>query len=161
VDLDPSDTGKAQFAAGVNWMPFVVKLGNTGDFVWARAVRTVTQVVGAPNQITGIGVDSIGNVYAAGGFAGALDVDPGVGTNTLPRTGEATDGFLWKLDPAGNMRWARKFGGASPETVADLYVDKGGITYTTGTFTGVADFDPGPGTVNLVSGSGASDAYVL
>jgi hypothetical protein len=161
VDLDPSDAGKAQFAAGVNWMPFVVKLGNQGDYVWSKVVRTVTQVVGAPNQINGIGVDSIGNVYAAGVFAGALDFDPNAGTTALTSTGQGTDGFVWKLDPAGNLRWARRFGGASPETAADLYVDKAGFTYTTGAFTGVADFDPGPGTANLVSGSGASDAYIL
>ena len=161
ADLNPSDTAKAPFAAGVNWMPFVVKLGAAGELVWARTVRTVTQVVGAPNQITGIGVDSIGNVYAAGAFAGALDFDPGAGTNTLTGTGQGTDGFVWKLDAAGVARWARKFGGASPEVISDLFVDKAGNTYTTGTFTGVADFDPGPATVNLVSGSGDSDGFIL
>ena len=161
ADLDPADATKAQFAAGTAWMPFVVKLGTQGEHVWSKAVRTVTQVTGAANQINGIGVDSMGNVYAAGVFAGALDFDPGAATVTLTSVGTANDGFAFKLDPTGNLRWARRFGGASPETLTDLFVDKAGNTYMTGTFTGVADFDPGPGVVNLVGGSGASDAFIL
>jgi hypothetical protein len=162
ADLDPADATKAQFAAGTLWMPYVVKLNPQGNYVWAKPVRTVTAVAGAPNAIAGIGVDSIGNVYAAGTFAGALDFDPTSNTTGLVSAGSSVDGFVYKLGPDGSFRWARRFGGAAPEAVADLFVDTAGTTYTTGTFTGVADFDPNPlGTVNLVSGSGDSDGYVL
>jgi Beta-propeller repeat len=161
ADLDPSDTTKASVAVGTAMTPFIVKLSGPGDFVWARAVRTVTEVTGATNKITGLGIDSIGNVYAAGVFAGAVDFDPSAGTATLTSAGGVNDGFVMKFDGAGNFRWARQFGGASAETISDLFVDKAGNTYTTGTFTGVADFDPGAGTATLVSGAGASDGYVL
>ncbi|HEX3150883.1 MAG TPA: hypothetical protein VHR66_22585 [Gemmataceae bacterium] len=161
ADLDPSDTAKASFAAGTAWTPFVVKLAGQGDLVWAKTVNTVSQVNGATNQITGLGIDSIGNVYAAGVYAGTLDFDPSAATVAMTSNGSGSDGFVMKLGGDGNLRWARSFGGASAETIADLFVDKAGNTYTTGTFTGVADFDPSTNVVNLVSGSGDSDAFIL
>ena len=162
ADLDPADGKKAQVAAGTAWTPYVVKLAPQGTYVWGKTGRTVSQVTGAPTGITGIGVDSIGNVYTAGTFAGTVDFDPGTGTTTLASTGNSVDGFVWKLGADGTFRWARRFGGAAPEALADLFVDKAGNTFTTGTFTGVADFDPNPlKTIDLVSGSGDSDGYVL
>src|SRR5689334_638558 len=69
ADLYPAAATKAQFAAGSLWMPYVVKLNAQGNYLWAKPVRTVTAVAGAPNAIAGLGVDGIGNVYAAGTFA--------------------------------------------------------------------------------------------
>jgi hypothetical protein len=162
ADLDPADATKAQMAAGSTWLPYVVKLNTLGNYVWAKGVRTAVAATAAPNSITGIGVDSIGNVYTAGTFAGTLDFDPSTtGTTTVASTGNGVDGFVWKLGSDGSFRWARGFGGVSPETITDLFVDKAGNTYTTGTFHGVADFDPNPlSTVNLVSGSGDTDGFV-
>jgi hypothetical protein len=162
ADLDPADATRAPFAAGTPWMPYVVKLNAQGNYLWAKPVRTVTAAAGAPNAVAGIGIDSIGNVYAAGTFAGALDFDPSAATTSVASTGNSVDGFVWKLGSDGGFRWARRFGGAAPEVIADLFVDKAGNTFTTGTFTGVADFDPNPlSTVNLVSGSGDTDGYLL
>lgn len=162
ADLDPADATKAPVAAGTPWTPYVVKLNNQGGHIWSKTIRTVAAVSGAPNAITGIGYDSIGNVYAAGTFAGTLDFDPGSGITNLVSSGSSVDGFAWKLGSDGSFRWARRFGGTAPEALKDLFVDPMGNTYSTGTFTGVADFDPAPlNTVNLVSGSGDSDGYVL
>jgi len=162
ADLDPADATKALFAAGTPWAPFVVKLNAQGNYLWAKPVRTMTAVAGAPNAIAGIGVDAIGNVYAAGTFAGTLDFDPSANTTSLASAGSSVDGFVWKLGSDGSFRWARRFGGAAPEVISDLFVDKAGNTYTTGTFTGVGDFDPNPlSTVNLVAGGGDSDGYLL
>jgi hypothetical protein len=162
ADLDPAAATKAMFAAGTPWMPYVVKLNPLGNYLWGKTVRTVTAVSGAPNAIAGIGIDSIGNVYAAGTFAGTLDFDPTANTTAFGGTSNSVNGFVWKLGSDGSFRWARQFGGGSAEVVADLFVDKAGNTSTTGTFTGVADFDPNPlSTVNLYSGSGDSDGYLL
>jgi len=145
-------------------MPFVTKLSLQGNYLWGRTVRTVAAVSGAPNAITGLGLDGMGNVYAAGTFAGTLDFDPGTAAFNLVSNGSAADGFAWKLDGAGTMRYAFRFGGTNAETVSELSVDQAGAAYIAGTFTGVGDFNPNPAptaVANLVSGSGAADTYVL
>src|SRR6478736_11433 len=46
-----------------------------------------------------------------------------------------------------------------PDSVWDVAVAQNGTVYATGTFSGTADFDPGPGTTLLTSTSG-NDGYV-
>ena len=57
-----------------------------------------------------------------------------------------------------SLSWAKNFGGgdvASVEPVANAIVrDDAGNIYTTGSFTGTGDFDPGAGVFNLTSGGG-------
>lgn len=161
ADLDPATATKTQIAAGIYATPFVAKLGVAGDLVWARAMRVISQPTGTANAITGLGVDGIGNVYAAGTFAGSIDFDPGAGNTTLNSDSNSVDGFAWKLDFNGTLGYARRFGGAGTESVSDGAVDGAGNFYTTGTFTGVVDFDPGAGIAKLGSGSGAADTFVL
>jgi Beta-propeller repeat len=162
ADLDPAAATKAEIVAGSSWVPFVSKLGFSGGHVWAQSPRVVTAMLGAPNRITGLGIDSIGNVYAAGTFAGTLDFNPDPKVDvSLTSTAGSVDGFAWKLGVLGGLQWARSFGGATTETVADVSVDKAGNAYLAGTFTGTVDFDPNAGVVNLVSGSGTSAAYVM
>ena len=51
------------------------------------------------------------------------------------------------------------FGGTQLDYVNGMAVDSSGNVYTTGTFRGTADFDPGAGTANLTS-NGNDDIYV-
>jgi hypothetical protein len=55
------------------------------------------------------------------------------------------------------LQWARNIGGSEGNEVR---VDVAGNVYTTGHFSGVADFDPGPGTFFLSAVAIADDAYV-
>jgi hypothetical protein len=160
ADFDPSDTGKAMVAAGSYSTPYVVKLTSTGAYLWSETIRTVTAVPGTTNTIAGIGIDGIGNVYAAGTFAGTLDFDPSSGTKNLTSANNSEDAFAWKLDPGGNLLYAEQFGGTNAETLTDMSIDKAGDLYATGTFTGIVDFNPAIGVANLGSGTGAADSYV-
>ncbi len=161
ADLDPEDETKALVAGGTAWTPFVVKIGFTGDYVWGRTLRPITPTVGANNAITGLGVDGIGNVFAGGTLQGTVDFEPSEANFNLTSANDTTDGFIWKLNPGGTLGYARKFGGPNNETLADLFVHQSGFAYATGVFTGTVDFDPGAGVVNLGSGAGAADAYVI
>lgn len=161
ADLDPAAATKNEVAAGSNWTPFLTKLGFAGEHLWSRTLKPTTATGSQYTAITGLQTDGIGNVYAAGVFAGSVDFDPGTGIVALQSEGTATDGFVWKLTPAGVLGYARRFGGNKAETVADLGVHTSGQVFVTGTYTGVADFDPGAGIANLTSGAGASDVYVL
>jgi hypothetical protein len=164
ADFDPSEAGKAHVAAGTNWTPFVLRLGHLGNYNWAKTARVINGTSGTATAVTGLGVDGAGNVYAAGTFAGNLDFDPGTKTVALVSNGKLADGFAWKLDPAGNFAYAKRFGGANAETVADLTVHPMGTAYIAGTFTGVGNFNPNPNPIfaaTLVAGSGETDGYVL
>ncbi len=132
---------------------FISKLNTSGDFVWARNM-------GGPNVDYGIdiAVDGSGNVYTTGRFVGTVDFDPGPGASNLSPFGSG-DIFISKLDNAGDFHWAKNLGGPDGESVGSIAVDAAGNVYTTGGFAGMADFDPGPGSSNLLS-LGDGDAFI-
>jgi hypothetical protein len=115
---------------------------------------------GSANELSySIAVDSSGNVYTTGYFAGTVDFDPGAGTTNLTSVG-SEDGFVSKLDSSGNFVWAKSFGGSSSDSVTSIAVDSSRNVYTTGNFRDTVDFDPGAGTTNLTSGGG-TDVFIL
>ena len=67
--------------------------------------------------------------------------------------------FLINSVYAQQLQWARKLGGTGGEEGRGIVVDKNGNVYTTGTFQGTTDFDPGTGVYNLVSDAG-TDVFV-
>ena len=78
-------------------------------------------------------VDSSGNVYTTGYFAGTADFDPGAGTTNLTANG-SSDVFVSKLDSSGDLVWAKSFGDTSVDYCYSVAVDSSGNVYTTGTF---------------------------
>jgi hypothetical protein len=151
VDFDP---GPGVFNLSSVGSPdiFVSKLDSAGNFVWAK------QMGGKAGGGAGIAVDGAGSVYATGWFQGTADFDPGPGTSNLSST-DSADVFVSKLDRDGSLVWAKQMGGTSYDAGAGLAVDAAGNVYTVGQFQGTADFDPGPGSVNL-SSAGKEDIFV-
>ncbi|MEP7165116.1 MAG: T9SS type A sorting domain-containing protein [Ferruginibacter sp.] len=97
-------------------------------------------------------VDVSGNVYTTGTFRKTVDFDPGPGVfNLTTAVGNNGDVFISKLDVSGNFVWAKSLGGGSEAQSNSITLDASGNIYTTGFFTGTADFDPGAGVFNLVS----------
>lgn len=152
ADLDPGPG--TQLISNINpnaiYNAFVCKLDNTGQFIWGKSI-------GEPNSacfILSIAVDGPGNLHGTGMFAGVnIDFDPGPGF--YPFTSVTQDGFVLKLDPAGNFGWAAHFftstniyssSGTFSNSIA---LDAAGNVYTTGNFNDTVDFDPGPGEYKL------------
>ena len=147
VDFDPG-VGTANLTTGRNPNVFVSKLDASGNYVWAK------QFGGTSNDYGySVAVDSSGNVYTTGFFAGTADFDPGAGTANL--TVVEGNVFVSKLDASGNYVWARSFGGHG----YSVAVDSSGNVYTTGYFMGAVDFDTSAGTVNLTA-VGGLDVFV-
>jgi len=107
-----------------------------------------------------IAVDASGNVYTAGYFWNTVDFDPGPGTFTLSSVGNS-DIYVQKLNAAGNFVWAGSMGSVADDNAGDITVDANGDVYMTGTFNTLCDFDPGPGSFQLITPSGSFDAFVL
>src|SRR5690606_23904636 len=84
---------------------------------------------------------------------GTVDFDPGVGVYNLTSLGY-DDIFIQKLDSNGDFLWAKRMGSTGSNIGHSIAVDTAGNVYTTGTFGGTVDFDPGVGTFNLTSAGG-------
>ena len=126
------------------------------NFEWAKGVGSNDVYGEVGNSIT---VDHNGNIYTTGHFGSGVDFDPGDGYTTLPNSGYQ-DIFIHKLDASGNFVWAKKMGGMDFDDGVSIAVDNNGNIYTTGYFRETVDFDPGPGTANLVSPAGFTDGFI-
>jgi len=132
---------------------FISKLHTAGNFVWAK------QLSGSSSEWAfDMAVDVSGNVYTVGQFRETTDFDPGPGTFDLTAAG-FDDGYISKLDSAGNFVWAGRLGGTGNDEVNRVVLHNGSI-YAVGSFRGSADLDPGPGTYVLDSGTW-TQTYVL
>ncbi len=152
ADFDPG-AGTASLTSVGGSDSFTWKLDASGNHVWAA------QVAGAGNNIAyDMATDADGNVYAGGYFVGTTDFDPGAGTADLT-SGAAADPFVWKLDSAGNLLWARQLNGPLSGRVRGLELDGSGNVYAAGFFGGTVDFDPGAGTLNLTAA--ANDTFIV
>ena len=83
-------------------------------------------------------MDDIGNVYITGYFASStadfgsdtlINVDYDPGNYNIP-----IDGFVSKLNPAGDFLWARSFGGHGNDRSSKLALDSVGNVYLGGYF---------------------------
>jgi hypothetical protein len=136
VDFDPGPGTYALSAPGT-LDAFVTKLNANGTFLWARQMNF---------PITGdgqaIALDMSGNIYVTG------SVGP-------PPGGE--DIHISKLNSAGTIVWQKQIGGALTDFGRSIAVDGSNNVYVAGEFTGTVDFDPGPGSYTLSSGSGTEN----
>lgn len=163
VDFDPGpETFNLSSGAGLS--AFISKISESGNFLWTKALLGSGGEAYAGN----IAIDPIdGDIYVRGRFKGTIDFDPGEGIHTITFTTTCTDvlscgkNFVSKLDGDGNFIWANVIGESANVFVASIAIDPGGNgdVYTTGTFNGKVDFDPGTGTFELTS-AGDNDIFI-
>ncbi len=157
VDLDPGPGTHNVTGVGSSNL-FVAKLDSSGNFVWGGPFGHSTR--GDGGSVNSLAVDSAGNVYSTGYFYGTVNFDPtaGSGAANLTEAGTGSDIFVSKLGTDGHFVWAKQFAetGANNGHGQGVAVDGAGNVYTTGSFQGTADFDPGPGTFNLTTADGSS-----
>ncbi len=134
---------------------FVLKLDSNGILVWAIPT-------GESTNATSFAIDSNGNSYTAGLFNSlTIDFDPGPGIFSL-QNGEGV--FISKFDSYGNFVWARGFSSTFALRIRSIATDVQGNIYSTGYFSGVADFDPGLPIYSLISNTdffGNIDIFIL
>jgi hypothetical protein len=103
-----------------------------------------------------IAVDITGNIYTIGMFEATVDFNPGPALYNITAIGDH-DIFISKLDSAGNFVWAKSMGAVGSPGLNllnignSIFVYSSSNVYTTGSFAGTTDFDPGPSVFNLTA----------
>jgi len=142
VDFDPGPDSMKISAVGL-WDSFIQKLDANGNFLWAKSF-------GGNNESYSflLAIDAKGNVYTSGNFTDSIKFDPGTGVKNLSAKGDE-DVFILKFNDKGNLLWAKSFGGKMSDNAIDLAIDGAGNVYSTGTFMGFVDFDPGKDSMKM------------
>ncbi len=132
---------------------FVAKYNSSGIYQWAFRVGGTLD-----DNAYSIAIDGSANVYITGWYQGPVDFDPGPGTSNLNLYGA----FLAKYNSSGIYQWAFPISSSISGLVNwgyGVFVDFANNVYITGQFSNTADFDPGPGTANLIA-LGQPDIFI-
>jgi hypothetical protein len=105
---------------------FWAKFDNDLNLMWARCTEGFGQVYGSS-----VATDLSGNIFSTGTlYSGSLELDTFVHTvGSGP-----SDNWLAKLDPAGNLIWAKAIGGSDYEEAEGVACDPLGNVYASGQF---------------------------
>jgi hypothetical protein len=141
ADFDPGQ-GVVNLATGSRDF-FFAKYDPFGNYIYAKNIAGANDPMGPALAVT-----STGKVYLTGSFYGTVDFDPGAGVANLT---SARSCFIAKYDVSGNYVYAKEIGSTAYITPRGIGVDGSGNAFITGTLSGTADFDPGPGVVNITS----------
>jgi beta-propeller repeat-containing protein len=128
---------------------FLAKYNSAGTLAWVRRAGGNNAIYGDGGE--SVALDAARNVYVAGYFSGTGNF----GTTNLPSSG-FDDVFVAKYNPAGNLQWVRKAGGANLDVPYAVAIDSGTNICVTGSFYATATF----GGSNLTS-AGFDDLFVL
>ncbi len=152
VDFDPGFLSTLVTPVGGDDI-YVLKLNANGTFAWVRTM-------GGTATDRGLSVASgTAGVRVTGYFQGTADFDPSsTATFTLNSNG-SNDAFVCALSHAGVFQWAYQMGGTGADNGIDIAINAQEQILLTGSFNGVADFDPTPTTSTLQS-NGSTDVFV-
>lgn len=153
-DFDPG-LGIYNLTATGGVETYILKLDTLGNFISASSF-------GGPSTdfVRGMSFDEMNNIYLTGSHFGITDFDPGPGTFNVSSLGFLAM-YILKLDFNGEFLWAKSFTGGGPFECygEEVAIDSLGFVYVTGVFSDTVDFDPGPGTYNLIA-NGNFGAFV-
>ncbi|WP_438018707.1 hypothetical protein WMF18_06345 [Sorangium sp. So ce315] len=94
----------------------------------------VRQFAGPSATLRGFAVDTSGRALLAGSFEGQLALD-----GTRLESAGASDAFVARLDPCGDLLWARRFGDAEAQRAIDVVAAGGNAALVLGAFEGTLD----------------------
>lgn len=151
MDADPGPAVLNFTATGSD--VYVSKFSPEGKLLWAKHIAGDSEEV-----VKSVAVDPQGNVYLSGYYQGLVDFDPGPGNFFLPGAYPGNS-FICKLNANGGFVWAKHFKSIHSNVISAMVIDQDQNIYTTGRFSRLTDFDPGPGQAILDANNG-SDIFV-
>src|SRR5262249_48635262 len=72
----------------------------------------------------------------------------------------STDVFVSKLTSSGSYVFAKQMGGTGADQGRGIVIGTDGSIFTTGSFSGTADFNPSSATTNNLTSAGGTDLFV-
>jgi cysteine-rich repeat protein len=139
------DFGGGPLTASSTSSGFVAKLGPSAIHIFSKGF---TASVGLGPS--GAAFDKDANLVVVGSFNGTANF----GSGPVADLGSG-DVFVMKLDPSGNVLFAKRFGGTGQDTANGVAVDAAGNIYVAGRVNGSIDFGGG------VLASKGYDAFLL
>ncbi|MBU3668748.1 MAG: hypothetical protein FGM57_02130 [Candidatus Taylorbacteria bacterium] len=143
LDLNPGEGTDTRSLAGSYVGGVLVKLDTTGSFLWGNLWSAENGTV----QFDQIAIDAQNDVYISGSSETTFDANPGVGVDLFTPTA-SYDGFIIRVDSTGEYIWYAQISGPDSQSFDDIFID-GTYIYTSGTISGVTDFDPTSGTYSV------------
>ena len=122
---------------------FVAKLTTAGAHVYSK-----TYGDSAAQRVDAFAVDAAGNAVIGAVVAGTVDLGTG------PKTGAVDDLMVAKLDAAGAVSWANRYGSGGYQQMNGVAIDASGSVGVIGTYTGALSFGGG----NLPAAGGPNGA---
>jgi WD40 repeat protein len=125
--------GGRSLSSGSGTSPFVVKLAPSGAVLWAQTFEST-----GLSEVEGLSVDPAGNVVLTGGYSNTLRIGSVVYPNTM------SDAFyVAKLEGStGAPLWSKSFRNSSWLRGVDVAADTAGNVFLTGSFFGMAGYNP-------------------
>ncbi len=125
---------------------FLIKYNSSGVKQWTKQLGSTED-----ESVSGIVLDSAGNLYITGSTAGGLDGNANAGGTT-----GTTDLFLIKYNSSGVKQWTKQLGSTEDESVSGLVIDAAVNLYITGSTAGGLD-----GNTNAGGTTGTVDLFLV
>lgn len=154
VDFDPSSGVFSRSSSGSE-DAFIHKMDSAGNFLWVKTFGSFFL-----DRVSSLRLDAAANVYASGYFQGSVDFDPGSSQAIINAVNGGRDGYVLKLDSAGNYAWVKTVGGTGLDAIDKITLDPQGNIYAAGRFSDTIDLDPNAGVLNLAP-RGITDAFLI
>jgi hypothetical protein len=153
IDVSP---GEARWTPQGPNDAFLLKLKPDGSYAWG-----VTW--GGPSAITSVRRVAVAgsSIVVSGIYDDTVDFDPGPGFAERPAVDGGFSSFAVSFSTTGAFRWASTFVSTSNCNAAGLAMDAAGDVYLSGAFSGLTDFDPGPGIDEHLSPGGAQVGFLV
>ncbi|WP_103069757.1 T9SS type A sorting domain-containing protein [Aquimarina sediminis] len=125
-DFDPSPTNQIPSNGDNSANIYIQKLDAGGNYIWHRYYSN-----NSTNFGNAVATDNNDNIYVVGTFSAKLPFSSNV---TITSNG-SSDAYVLKLDPNGNVLWARNFGLSGYDEGNDIFYNKKtNELYITGTY---------------------------
>ncbi|MDH3976007.1 MAG: chitobiase/beta-hexosaminidase C-terminal domain-containing protein, partial [Deltaproteobacteria bacterium] len=136
ADVDPGpafDIRQSMGGADI----FLTKINVNGTYGWTKTFGGIWS-----DESNSLSVDATGNIYMTGYFSNTVDFNPGPEIDEHLSRGRE-DVFITKINVDGSYGWTKAMGGNDRDIATSVAVDSINNVYITGTFEGLADFNPG------------------